>query len=164
MRGNPVTAPSAPAIRHEMKGFAKPGRSRQLTTWSVHDLISRALAGRFPPSLLSSVSDIGLLPPELAAHSLSTRDIVLSLADAERAIAHLSATGQRVETWEGWVRFPDGTRTQSLRHPGAFVLPADGARAAAATVDGMRKAQAAWERAPEYPGATLFFHLTVAPA
>jgi hypothetical protein len=107
---------------------------------------------------------IALLPPDLAARSLSNSEIVLSLPDAERAIEHLGKTGRRLEAWEGWVKFADGTRTHSLRHPGSFVLPADGARAAAVTLENIRKAQAIWDRAPEYPGASLYFYLTVAPA
>jgi len=107
---------------------------------------------------------IALLPPDLASRSLSNREIVLSLADAERAIEHLGKTGRRLEAWEGWVKFADGTRTHSLRHPGSFVLPSDGGRAAAVALENIRKAQAVWDRAPEYPGASLYFCLTVAPA
>src|SRR5438309_6038000 len=107
---------------------------------------------------------IALLPSDLASRSLSSREIVLSLPDAERAIEHLGKTGRRLEAWEGWVKFPDGTRTHSLRHPGSFVLPTDGERAAAVTLENIRKAQATWDRAPEYPGASLYFYLTVAPA
>jgi len=110
------------------------------------------------------VSDLELLPNDLAQRSLSTRDIVLTLADAERAIELLGKSGRRLEAWEGWVRFPDGTRTRSLRHPGSFVLPTDGTRAAAVTLDSIRKAQSVWDRAPEYPGASLYYSLTVAPA
>jgi hypothetical protein len=110
------------------------------------------------------VSDTALLPADLAQRSLSVREIVLSLADAEQAIEHLGKSGRRLEAWAGWVRFPDGSRTTSLRHPGSFVLPADGTRAAATTLENIRKAQAAWDRAPEYPGASLYFCLTVAPA
>ena len=110
------------------------------------------------------MSDISLLPADLASRSLSVREIVLALRDAERAIEHLGKNGRRLEAWEGWVKFPDGSRTHSLRHPGSFVLPADGARAATVTLDSIRKAQQVWDRAPEYPGATLYFCLTVAPA
>jgi hypothetical protein len=110
------------------------------------------------------VSDLSLLPQELAARSISTREIVLALPDAERAIDHLSKAGRRLESWEGWVRFSDGGRTKSLRHPGSFVLPTDGTRAASVTLESIRKTQAAWDRSPEYPGATLYFCLTVAPA
>jgi hypothetical protein len=110
------------------------------------------------------VSDIALLPAELAGRSLSVREIVLTLADAERAIEHLGKTGRRLEAWEGWIKFADGSRTHSLRHPGSFVLPTDAARAAAVTLESIRKAQSAWDRAPEYPGASLYFCLTVAPA
>jgi hypothetical protein len=110
------------------------------------------------------VSDTSLLPADLASRSLSGREIVLSLPDAERAIEHLNKTGRRLEAWEGWVRFTDGSRTHSLRHPGSFVLPSDPERAAAVTLESIRKAQSVWERAPEYPGASLYFCLTVAPA
>jgi hypothetical protein len=110
------------------------------------------------------VSDIALLPSDLAQRSLSNREIVLSLPDAERAIEHLGKTGRRLEAWEGWVKFADGSRTHSLRHPGSFVLPTDGARAAAVTLESIRRAQATWDRSPEYPGAALYFCLTVAPA
>ena len=109
------------------------------------------------------MSDLSLLPPDLAVHSLSTREIVLSLADAERAVEHLVKCGRLLEAWEGWVKFADGTRTRSLRHPGSFVLPSDIGRAAAVTVENIRKAQAIWDRTPEYPGASLYFCLTVAP-
>ena len=105
-----------------------------------------------------------LPPPDLAGRSLSVREIVLTLPDAERAIEHLGKTGRRLESWEGWVKFADGSRTHSLRHPGSFVLPADGTRAAAVTLESIRKAQSIWDRTPEYPGAALYFCLTVAPA
>jgi hypothetical protein len=110
------------------------------------------------------VSDSSLLPADLASRSLSGREIILSLPDAERAIDHLNKTGRRLEAWEGWVKFTDGSRTHSLRHPGSFVLPSEPTRAAAVTLESIRKAQSVWERAPEYPGASLYFCLTVAPA
>lgn len=110
------------------------------------------------------MSDIALLPPDLAQRSLSNREIVLALPDAERAIEHLGKSGRRLEGWEGWVKFADGSRTHSLRHPGSFVLPTDGPRAAAVTLENIRKAQETWDRSPEYPGAALYFCLTVAPA
>ena len=110
------------------------------------------------------VTHLSLLPQDLAERSLSQREIVLSLADAERAIEHLRKSGHRLESWEGWVKFTDGSRTRSLRHPGSFVLPADGARAATVALENIRKAQETWGRSPEYPGAELYFCLMVAPA
>ena len=110
------------------------------------------------------MSDLSLLPSALADKSISAREIVLSLPDAERAIEHLRKSGHRLESWEGWVKFADGSRTRSLRHPGSFVLPPDGARAAAVALEHIRKAQETWDRTPEYPGAALYFCLTVAPA
>ena len=110
------------------------------------------------------MSDLSLLPQDLAARSISTREIVLLIGDAERAIEHLTKSGRRLEAWEGWVRFPDGGRTKSLRHPGSFVLPTDGGRAATIALENIRKTQQTWDRDPEYPGATLYYCLTVAPA
>jgi hypothetical protein len=110
------------------------------------------------------MSDLSLLPQDLATRSLSTREIVLLASDAERAIDHLTKSGRRLEAWEGWVRFSDGGRTKSLRHPGSFVLPTDAARAASAALESIRKTQQTWDRDPEYPGATLYYCLTVAPA
>lgn len=110
------------------------------------------------------MSDPSLLPADLASRSISGGEIVLSLPDAERAIEHLNKSGRRLEAWEGWVKFGDGSRTHSLRHPGSFVLPSDPARAAEVTLESIRKAQSVWDRAPEYPDALLYFCLTVAPA
>jgi len=110
------------------------------------------------------VSDLSYLPSEVTARSLSTRELILTLADAERAIEQIGKAGRRLEAWEGWVKFTDGSRTHSLRHPGSFVLPIDGARAAAVALESIRKAQSVWYRAPEYPGAALYFCLTVASA
>jgi hypothetical protein len=110
------------------------------------------------------VSDLSFLPQDILSKSLSERELVLALADAERAIEHIGKNGRRLEAWEGWVKFADGSRTHSLRHPGSFVLPSDAARAASVTLESIRKAQSVWDRAPEYPGAALYFCLTVASA
>ena len=104
---------------------------------------------------------LSLLPNDIAEKSLSKKEIVLPIDEAERAVEHLVSTGHRLESWEGWVQFNDGGRTKSLRHPGAFVLPSDPARAASVTLEGMRKAQEIWNRAPEYPGAKLFYCIMV---
>jgi hypothetical protein len=104
---------------------------------------------------------LSLLPSDIAEKSLSKKEIVLPITEAERAVEHLVSSGRKLESWEGWVQFSDGGRTKSLRHPGAFVLPADPARAGEVTLLGMRKAQEIWNRAPEYPGAKLFFCIMV---
>ena len=108
-------------------------------------------------------TDLTLLPPDLVRQSLSTRDIVLALPDALRAVDHLLASGRRLEAWEGWVRLPDGGRTRSLAHAGSFALPMDPTQAAETARRAMERAQQAFERTPEYPGSALFFCLTVAP-
>jgi hypothetical protein len=107
-------------------------------------------------------SDLDLLPPDLAAASRSRREIVLPLADAERAVEHLAKLGRRIEAWEGWLELPGGGRTRSLAQPGSFALPMDVRRAADAAREGMRRAHEAWARRPEYPDATLYFGLTLA--
>jgi hypothetical protein len=106
-------------------------------------------------------SGLSLLPNDIAEKSLSKKEIVLPISEAERAVEHLVSSGQQLESWEGWVQFSDGGRTKSLRHPGAFVLPRDRERAGKVTLEGMRKAQEVWNRAPEYPGARLFFCIMV---
>lgn len=109
-------------------------------------------------------SALELLPPDLAARSLSRRDIVLARADADAAIAHLAAAGRRIESWEGWVRMPTGSMTRSIVHSGTFALPMDVAKAAEQAAAGIAAAQARWDARPEYEGAELWYGLTVAAA
>jgi hypothetical protein len=109
-------------------------------------------------------SDLNLIPLELAQQSISRREIVLPLAAALRAVDHLEESGRRIEAWEGWVRLPDGSRAHSLRHPGSFALPYDCAEAARTVRRAITEAQGAWDRVPEYPGAALYFCLTLASA
>lgn len=108
------------------------------------------------------MSDLTLLPPELAARSLSTRDIILARADAEAAVAHLAANGRRIESWEGWVRTASGSATRSFVHTGTFALPLDVEGAARQVLEGIAAADARWSRAPELEDATLHFGLVVA--
>ena len=103
------------------------------------------------------------LAPELAGRSLSQRDIVLVHDDAVLALEHLAGSGLRLEAWEGWVQLPTGGRAPSLAHPGSFALPLDVRGAADMALRGMARAQAVWDRAPEYPGGTLYFRLTFVP-
>lgn len=105
-------------------------------------------------------ADLAALPPELAKQSISQLTIMLPLEMAIEAIDHMQARGRRLENWEGWVRLRDGNRTKSLNHSGSFALSRDAARAREAATAAMRKAQAAWDRSPEYPNATLYFGLT----
>jgi hypothetical protein len=100
------------------------------------------------------------LPPDLAEQSISRTSIILPLDAALRAIDHFTRQGYRVENWEGWVRMRDGARTRSLAHTGSFALSPDPARAAEAAIAGMRRADAAWQRNPEYPDAQLFYGLS----
>ena len=103
------------------------------------------------------------LPPELAKQSISPIAIILPLDAAIEAIGHVTQNGRRLDQWEGWVRMRDGSRTKSLTHGGSFALPRDAARAAETATAAMRKAQAHWERNPDYPGAALYFGLTFGP-
>lgn len=103
--------------------------------------------------------DVDLLPPELAARSLSTESIILPPEDLAPALEHARAAGRRVIAWEGWVKLPDGGRTRSLAHPGSFVLPLDGARAAETVQEQVGRAVETWARRPEYPGASLYVAL-----
>lgn len=107
--------------------------------------------------------DVDLLPPELAARSLSRESIILPPEDVPAALEHLGRAGRSVTAWEGWVTLPGGGRTRSLAHAGAFVLPVDRERAAAAVREQVAHAVEAWERRPEYPGASLYVALELAP-
>jgi hypothetical protein len=104
------------------------------------------------------------LPPDLARQSLSNTVIILPLDAALNVLAHFAAQGRRLEAWEGWVKMKDGGRSRSLAHGGSFALPRDPARAVETATAAMRKAQATWQRIPEYPGASLFFELTFSKA
>ncbi|HEY0970379.1 MAG TPA: hypothetical protein VGE02_05330 [Gemmatimonadales bacterium] len=109
-------------------------------------------------------SDLSLLPAELAARSLSRESIILPPEDVPAALEHLAAVGRRVTAWEGWVTLPGGGRTRSLAHPGTFVLPLDGAQAAAIVREQVTHTVETWARRAEYPGASLYVALELAPA
>ena len=81
--------------------------------------------------------------------------------DAQTALDHLGRAGLRIESWEGWVRLADGTRTKSLMHQGSFALPLDAGASIAAAREMISEAQRRWDRAPEYPAAELYFKLTI---
>ena len=108
-----------------------------------------------------SSSHLAVLPDELAARSLSKHDVVMRLDDALAALDHLGRAGLRIESWEGWVRLADGTRTKSLMHMGSFALPLDASASVTMARDGIVQAQRRWDRAPEYASGELYFKLTV---
>jgi hypothetical protein len=108
-----------------------------------------------------SSSHLAVLPDELAARSLSKHDVVMRHDDALAALDHLDRAGLRIESWEGWVRLTDGTRTKSLMHMGSFALPLDASASITTTREMIAQAQRRWDRAPEYPGGELYFKLTV---
>lgn len=153
-------------------GYAVYGRLENFPAGHTHFHLRKSLASaagavegaRAPDasSVAAAAGDLALLPPELAASSASSREIVLPLDAAVAAIERLAHAGHRVEAWEGWLELPGGTRTASLAHTGSFALPTTAARAAAVAIEGMRRSQARFDRAPEYPGARLFFRLTIA--
>jgi hypothetical protein len=109
-------------------------------------------------------ADVAALPPELAKQSLSTAAIILPHDAALAAIAHMTQHGRRLENWEGWVTLREGSRAKSLAHGGSFALSRDPARAAEVASAAITRAQAYWNRNPEYPGATLCFGLTFVSA
>lgn len=104
---------------------------------------------------------LAMLPAELAARSLSKHEVVMRHDDALAALEHLERAGLRVESWEGWVRLADGTRTKSLSHQGTFALPLDSAASVATAREMIGQAQRRWDRAPEYAGGELYFKITV---
>jgi hypothetical protein len=110
----------------------------------------------------STNADLTALPPELAKQSISPSAVILPLDAALAAIAHMAQQGRRLENWEGWVKFRDGTRARSLSHGGSFALPRDPKGAAENATAAIRRAQSVWDRNPEYVGAMLYFGLTFA--
>jgi hypothetical protein len=107
----------------------------------------------------SSNADLAALPPELAKQSIAQGTVILPLDAALAAIAHLTQHGRRLESWEGWVRFRDGTRAKSLSHGGSFALSRDPARAAEIASAAIKRAKGLWDRNPEYPDAALYYGL-----
>jgi len=108
-----------------------------------------------------SSSNLAVLPEDLAARSLSKHDVVMRHDDAHAALDHLGRAGLRIESWEGWVRLADGTRTKSLMHQGSFALPLDAAASITSAREMISQAQRRWDRAPEYQGGELYFKLTI---
>ena len=109
-------------------------------------------------------ADLSALPPELAKQSISRAAIVLPRDAALEAISQLTKNGRRLESWEGWVQLKDGTRMKSITHPGSFALPRDATRAAQTATDAIRRAQAMWDRNPDYVNAALYFGLSFVEA
>jgi hypothetical protein len=108
-----------------------------------------------------SSSNLAVLPDDLAARSLSKHDVVMRHDDALAALDHLGRAGLRIESWEGWVRLADGTRTKSLMHQGSFALPLDVAASITSAREMISQAQRRWDRTPEYQGGELYFKLTI---
>ena len=108
-----------------------------------------------------SSSNLAVLPDELAARSLSKQDVVMRHDDALSALDHLGRAGLRIESWEGWVRLADGTRTKSLMHQGSFALPLDASASITTARSMISEAQRRWDRSPEYPAGELYFKLTI---
>lgn len=114
-------------------------------------------------------SDLELLPPSLAAASAAEREIVLPYEPALRAVDALVAQGHGILGWEGWLRYPDGRVGHAGRHQGTVAfLPATGqpwpeyVRASAEFArETMREHQTEFDGAPEIPGATLLFCISV---
>jgi hypothetical protein len=108
-----------------------------------------------------SSSNLAVLPDDLAARSLSKHDVVMRHDDALEALDHLGRAGLRIESWEGWVRLADGTRTKSLMHQGSFALPLDAAASITTAREMISQAQRRWDRTPEYQGGELYFKPTI---
>lgn len=114
-------------------------------------------------------SDLELLPPGLAALSAAEREIVLPYEPALRAVDALVAQGHAILGWEGWLGYPDGRVGSAGKHQGTIdFLPATGQpwpeyvqASAEFARDTMREHQAEFERAPEVPGTTLLFCISV---
>ena len=56
------------------------------------------------------MDDLAILPETLRHQSLSNQEIVLPLDEVFQAIDLLTSASWALLGWEGWVRYPDGTR------------------------------------------------------
>jgi len=116
-----------------------------------------------------SREDLTLLPQHLAAASLSNREIVLTYEKALQAIDIVTRQGAVVFCWEGWLELADGGHTHSPTHQGILeIAQAQGEqyesyaeRAASAVRTSIAASQERWCREPEFPGAKLYYCLSV---
>jgi hypothetical protein len=117
------------------------------------------------------MSDLNLLTPDLARASISDEEIVLDYQRVLEAIGQLATVGFAVTAWEGWLLYPDGSKGHSAQHQGTVYLQRsaneDAQHFVERAVDFARRtinqSQAEWEQQPEYPGATLYYCLSVEP-
>lgn len=58
------------------------------------------------------------------------------------------------------MKLHDGSRVKSLEHGGSFALPRDATKCAQVAGEAMKRAQARFDRDPEYPDSQLYFGLT----
>jgi len=97
---------------------------------------------------------------ELQTRSASSRELVLSLADAETALQAMELSGIVPLGWEGWLRYPDGRLGHSAKHQGTTGQSAPGPKTYSWLLTTMRQAQAEHAATPEALGSTLLFCLT----
>lgn len=117
-------------------------------------------------------NDLQLLPPNLAAQSLSPVEIVLPYKEALQAIEYLTAHGFFVFAWEGWIEYPDGGRSHSAQHQGTVEYWGTQGKevqerleeAASFARQAIKQSQQRWNDKPEFAGATLHFCLYVEDA
>lgn len=102
------------------------------------------------------------LPKELSSKSLSTREVVLPLKDALRAIEILDAAGFHILGWEGWVKTVDGRVGHGNAGQYATTLP-DGitsTEAVTATKNGIVEDALNWSSENVATTDTIYFCIT----
>ena len=136
-----------------------------LLAWHVVPDTERGRSDRMEPK------DLNLLTPEVAAASISDREIVLPYELALEAIDMLGTGGYAVVSWEGWLLFQDGSMGHSFQHQGTVGLeryPDESAqefiaRASIFVRQTMEQSQLEWNRKPTRANARLYCCLAIEP-
>jgi len=99
---------------------------------------------------------------DILQRSISRNEIVVGFMDAMELIHICEQRAVRVLGWEGWLVYPNGTRTHSLRHQGTADLSSMPlASTHALTRATIMQAHTEWEALPESPNADLYFCITL---
>ena len=103
-----------------------------------------------------------LLPPEIAAQSISQREIVLPLEEALTVVDFMESKGILILGWEGWVKTADGRVGHGSAPQGTVSLEnLSVAEAAEVCRQTMQEDASQWERDNKGSSEKLHFCITV---
>lgn len=105
---------------------------------------------------------LDLLPPEIAARSISRNEIVLPLPEALKAVDIMERDGIAILGWEGWIRTEDGRVGHGDAPQGTASLEQCAvAQAAEICRRTMTEEAAEWESGNKGSSDRLYFCITV---